>query len=449
MALMQSPRAGEAVIDVSEESSGFQPHYDEKRWRIGKACSATRAWVSLILVFAGLGSTRGADILNLTIPPHMPQPSGHIIRVSTSGELFASIDHLEPGGTVLISPGDYLLEHPLVLDGKRDITLRGETGRPEDVVLHGHGWDHPNQNEDLLHVAHCDGVMIADLTFAEARSYGVKVEAENGPRNVHVRNCRFRNLGIRAIKGSAGQDPSVRAVQGSVRFCRFENTRLPPSDWLFGGDYISAIDMMALEDWTFSDNTFQNIRGRNGGGRAAIFIWVRSRKVVVERNVIIDCDRGIALGNPGGSTANQQGEVPVYVSDTVVRNNFIRGGADCGMEIWHAQNIRVLHNSIWRPEQNWQRGIRVGAGSSDILIQNNLIHGEIRMDGGEAEARNNRVGRLDDCFVDTANGDLSLTAKATQAINQGVPHPEATSDIRGRPRDATPDLGAWEHNTDR
>jgi len=25
---------------------------------------------------------------------------------------------------------------------------------------------------------------------------------------------------------------------------------------LFGGDYIAAIDMMALEDWTISDNVF-------------------------------------------------------------------------------------------------------------------------------------------------------------------------------------------------
>jgi hypothetical protein len=372
-----------------------------------------------------------------------------VIRVSTAEALFTAVNRLESGGTVILSAGDYLLDHPLVLDGKQDIALRGDSGRPEDVVIHGHGWDHPNQNEDLVHVGRCNGVTIADLTFAEARSYGVKVEAENGPRNVHIRNCRFRNLGMRAIKGSAGQDPSVRAVQGSVRFCRFENTRVPPADWLFDGDYISAIDMMALEDWTFSDNTFLHIRGHNGGGRAAIFLWVRSRQLVVERNVIIDCDRGISLGNPGVSTANREGEIPVYVSDAVVRNNFIQGGADCGMELWYAHDIRVLHNSIWRPEQNWQRGVRVGTGSSEILIQGNLVHGGISREGGQAEIRGNLSGKLEGLFVDAARGDLSLTQGAAKAIDGGEPHPEITSDIRSFLRDTKPDLGAWEYTTSR
>ena len=81
---------------------------------------------------------------------------------------------------------------------------------------------------------------------------------------------------------------------------------------------------------------FRNIKGRNGGGRAAIFIWVRSRRVVVERNLIIDCDRGVAFGNPGQSTANSAGERLAYVSDSIIRNNFIVGGADCGIELWHA-----------------------------------------------------------------------------------------------------------------
>ena len=72
--------------------------------------------------------------------------------------------------------------------------------------------------------------MIADLTFADCRSYGIKVEAENAPRGIHIYNCRFHNIGVRAIKGSAGRDPDIRAVKGSVRYCHFENTKIPPAD---------------------------------------------------------------------------------------------------------------------------------------------------------------------------------------------------------------------------
>jgi hypothetical protein len=202
--------------------------------------------------------------------------------------------------------------------------------------------------------------------------------------------------------------------------------------------------MMALEDWTFSENVFRNIKGRHGGGRAAIFIWVRSRQVVVERNLIVNCDRGVAFGNPGQSTANAAGERLAYVSDSVIRNNFIAGGSDCGIELWHAERIKVFNNTIWRPQQNWTRGIRIGTGTAQTEIFNNLVHGQIQFDGGEAHLDHNRTGRLDAYFVDPASGNLTLTPAATGAIGQGVPLPDLTDDICRRPRAGHPDLGAWE-----
>jgi hypothetical protein len=163
----------------------------------------------------------------------------------------------------------------------------------------------------------------------------------------------------------------------------------------------------------------------------------------VERNLIIDCDRGVAFGNPGRSTANIEGEQPVYVSDSVIRNNFITGGADCGIELWYADHIKVYHNSIWRPERNWQRGIRVGAGTSAEIV-NNLVHGEVRLEGGQAQLRSNLTGRLEEYFADSDVGDLALTFKAVKAIDQGIPLPEVVDDIRGQPRSGPMDIGAWE-----
>src|SRR5688572_9008127 len=98
--------------------------------------------------------------------------------------------------------------------------------------------------------------------------------------------------------------------------------------------------MMALENWTFSDNVFRNIKGRNGGGRVAIFIWVRSRQIVVERNLIVNCDCGIAFGNPGQSIVNRFGEDAIYVIDGTTCNNFIVGGPDCGIELWYVDRIK-------------------------------------------------------------------------------------------------------------
>ncbi len=376
----------------------------------------------------------------------LPPPSGELLRVATAPELLAAVDRLPEGGTILLADGHYKLPRPIVLDQKKQVTLRSASGAPAKVTLSGIGWESGSvRNDDILHIRHCEGVMIVDLTFADCRSYGIKVQAEDGPKDIHIYNCRFQDIGVRAIKGSAGKDTKIRAVKGSVRGCYFENTKIPPADWLFGGNYISGIDMMALEDWTFSENVFRNIKGRTGGARAAIFIWVRSRQVVVERNLIINCDRGVAFGNPGPATADIVGQSPVYVSDGVIRNNFIVGGPDCGIELWHAERIQVLHNTIWRPQQNWKRGIRVGKGTAHTELVNNLVHGEIILEGGEAHLDHNLASRLDDYFVDAASGNLALTPTATGAIHKGVKLSNVTEDIRHHSRKNPPDLGAWEY----
>ena len=376
--------------------------------------------------------------------PPLSAPKNAVIRVATVDELLSAVERVETGGTILLSDGYYKVPRVIVLTGKKNIGIRSASGDPTKVILSGKGWNSAAKGDDILHIAHCDGVMISDLTFADCRSYGIKVEAENAPKDIHIYNCRFRDIGVRAIKGSAGNDPNVRAVKGSVRYCQFENTKVPPADWLYDGNYIAAIDMMALENWTFSDNAFRNVKGRTGGGRAAIFIWVRSRQIVVERNLIVNCDRGIAFGNPGQSTANRNGEQLVYVADGIIRNNFIAGGADCGIELWYADGIKVFHNTIWRPERNWARGIRVGTGTARTEIANNLVHGEIRREGGEAQLRQNVARRLEGYFVDVASGNLALTPKATDAIDQAASLPEVTDDIRQHARPTRPDIGAWE-----
>ncbi|UCF14565.1 MAG: right-handed parallel beta-helix repeat-containing protein [Phycisphaerales bacterium] len=402
----------------------------------------TQSMKAAVLSFAAPAS--GSVPVWLPQAPQLAPPEGEVISVTTVEELFRAVKQIGAGGTILLGEGQYKLPRPIILRQKKNISIRSAAGEPAKVTLRGRGWDSEARGDDILRIAHCEGVTIVDLTFADCRSYGIKVEAENAPKDICIYNCRFRNIGVRAIKGSAGQNPNVRAVRGSVRYCHFENTKVPPAHWLFGGDYISAIDMMALEDWTFSDNIFRNIKGRNGGGRAAIFIWVRSKRVVAERNFIINCDRGVAFGNPGKSTANVSGERPVYVRDGIIRNNFITGGPDCGIELWYAEHVKVYNNSIWRPQRNFSRGIRIGAGTSRTDIVNNLVHGEIRFDGGQAQLRRNLAGRLDGYFVDPTSGNLALTREATEAIDKGVSLPDVTEDIRRRPRSGRPDIGAWE-----
>jgi hypothetical protein len=205
--------------------------------------------------------------------PPMAPPKGDTITVTTVDELFHAVENINVGGTILLSEGRYRLSRPIILREKKNISIRSASGDPAKVTLCGKGWDSEAKGDDILRIAHCDGVTIADLTFADCRSYGIKVEAENAPKNVHIYNCRFRNIGVRAIKGSAGKDPKVRAVKGSVRYCRFENTRIPPAHWLFRGDYISAIDKaVSLADVT------EDIRRLPRSGNPDLGAWELDKK---------------------------------------------------------------------------------------------------------------------------------------------------------------------------
>jgi hypothetical protein len=372
--------------------------------------------------------------------PLLPLPEGgRRVHVSTAEELAAAVDNARHGDAILLANGVYRLGRFLNLDNVKDVTIRGASNDPAKVILQGRGFDAVSRGDDILRIAGCENVTVAYLTFADCHAYGLKVEAEHSPKNIHVYHCHFLNIGTRGLKGSTAQ--RTVAAGGSVRYCHFENTKVPSGDWQFGGNYISAIDMMSLEDWTISDNTFVNIKGHSGGGRAAIFVWVRSRRIVVERNRILNCDRGIALGNPSGSSNYMDGML--HVHDSICRNNFIVAGPDAGIELAWVDGVKVYNNTVWRQDFKG-RGIRCIEKIHNVDFANNLVRGALLLAGGEA-TRNNLVGPLDGHFVDPAGGDLRLIAHAADAIDKGQPLAEVADDIDRRPRGASPNLGASEY----
>ena len=66
---------------------------------------------------------------------------------------------------------------------------------------------------------------------------------------------------------------------------------------MFGGDYIAGMDIMNAKNYVIADNVFVGIGGFTGQARGAIFIWNGSEDCTIERNIIIDSDTGICLGN--------------------------------------------------------------------------------------------------------------------------------------------------------
>ena len=188
-----------------------------------------------------------------------------------------------------------------------------------------------------------------------------------------------------------------------MRYCLFINDDVTPNDEPYGGDYVSGIDAMWLQDWVIADNTFVNIRGQHGGGRGAIFVWVNSERVTAERNLIVNCDRGICFGNPSGD--------PLHMTGGVIRNNFIVAGAGQGIEVCRTRDTAVLNNTIFcaRPGQQAVQFHQLAGAGNRFL--NNLLSGEVAVPGDVTSA-GNVSDALAGWFVNARAGDLRLTPEA-------------------------------------
>jgi len=381
---------------------------------------------------------------------YLPDRSKKTVKVHTEEELHQAILNANAFETILIADGIYYLKRSILIDKKAHLSLRGASKDASKVVLQGGGWGDfyskkSSDPTDVIIIRNSEDITIADLTITEASHYGIIVDAESktvssNPKNIHIIGCHFYNIGTRAVKGTASKDQKL-LVGGSVRFCRFENTKVPDTSWLYHGNYISAIDMMYLKDWVFSNNIFKNIRGSTGGGRGAIFIWNQSRNNVVECNVFIGCDRSISFGNPSEPTLYEPGTLHNY--DGIIRNNFIvsKTRRSTGIEVIWADNVQVCHNTIYSPDQQYN-AIRYFQKISRLLISNNLVHGHI---SGEGEARlegNITEDLVDAYFVNPNNGDLHLTKHATKVLAKGSKLTTVLYDIDGQKRKNPTNIGA-------
>ena len=198
---------------------------------------------------------------------------------------------------------------------------------------------------------------------------------------------------------------------------------------------------MYAGDWVISDNVFVGIQGRTYEGRGAIFLWFDSQDCVIERNIIIDCDVGLQLGNPHRADGVQD-----HCVGCVARNNFITRAPEAGIVTVYTRDCKVLHNTIHDPQSRMSRLVRTVFTNEGLVVANNLISGPGMRNESDSriELAGNLVKDMTDAFADPAHGNLHLTRPAAEAIGKAAILPGVTSDIDGQPRDENPDIGADE-----
>jgi hypothetical protein len=377
--------------------------------------------------------------------PLLPPPSGEVIKVSAVDELFRAVDAAKPGATILLADGRYMM--PRYLEIKTDnVTLRSASGQRDRVILDGA----ESRHGELVGITRCSGVTIADLTIQNIKWNGFKINSNTNVQNATIYNCVIHNSWQRGVKGVSthGSPSDIRPRNCRIQYCLFyldrpkgfsDDPRDTPKD--FNGNYVGGIDVMGAKNWTISDNVFVGIHGRTALARGAIFLWQNSEGCLIERNVITDCDVGIALGN-----SHKPPYIATHCIGFVVRNNFVTRAPESGILADYTKDCRIVHNTIHDPQSRPRRLIRLVHDNDGLLVANNLLSGpEMRIETTSTMSiRDNVTKVLTDRFVNARDGDLHLAGDGDGVVNASPRLADVSQDIDGQPRADRPDIGADE-----
>ncbi|MBD3242352.1 MAG: hypothetical protein GF331_17300 [Chitinivibrionales bacterium] len=278
------------------------------------------------------------------------------------------------------------------LNGKRTcVTIRGETGNREDVVIVGedpavdpdywkspqYGGPSPCNAGQFIQLFYCEHIVIADLTMRNFPAHMIKLDGgySNGtawyPRDVVLHNLELHDCGDQFIKGASGAAENPIGCADGLLSCSY----IRYTDGLFRESTYETqgIDLHEGHNWVVRDNVFENIRidkdAAHGGNGAAVLMWDRSDSILVERNLIINCNSAVKLGasweDDGCNDMSAINNVVVYDDpDPRYRseNTF-----DVGVSVTRGM---VAHNTVWNPAKDPAYSFAVC--KTDYTFSNNL-----------------------------------------------------------------------------
>src|SRR5919197_2082210 len=372
-----------------------------------------------------------------TVPP-LPPPSGAVVTVSTEAQLQTAIRQLASNTTILITPGTYQLTSTLYINGAyTNVAIRGSVDDRDSVVLKGPGMNVAAFGQAPYGIwtgGNVQGITIADLTIRDFYYHPIIFNA--GTQRPRVYNVHLIDAGQQFIKSNPdGAGGGVN--DGIVEYSVIEYTSTARDA------YINGVDVHTGANWIIRDNVFRNLVAPPGGlAGPALLMWNHSSNTIAERNLFINCARGISYGLQ---------VVGFDHSGGIIRNNMIFRGAgqpgDVGIMVADSPNTQVLNNTVFLSGTYGTPIEYRFAGTQTVVIGNNLLDGAIwARDGATGVEAANLPGAQASTFVNAAGGDLHLVASATSAIDRGLNSAAVTSDFDGeaRPQGSAYDIGADE-----
>lgn len=403
---------------------------------------------------------------------------GRTITVSPAGDgqvqvgdrtttLRSVVREAAEGDIILLEDGTYTL--PEASGGSYtglyfttpNVTLRSASGDASRVIIDSAYRRHGGGSGSITIAA--ANVTVAHLTVRRSIYHLIHLWADGDDALIH--DVHLVDGGQQFLKSSPGDSARVDDVEVSCSQFRMTDEGRD-NVWGYGASdgnttcYTGGIDTHESRNWHIHDSYFEGIycdasgtpRPAHGkhegmtyqGGLAehAIHMWDSEAGSghLIERNVIVNCARGIGLG------------FRTEVYGTIVRNNTVFSsfaGArehDVGIMLDRMHDSQVVHNTVFfsHPEAYTNR-IEYRYGSTDGLeVRNNLTNGRIRArDGATADLGGNVTTATADWFRDAASGDLHLAdCGNAEVVGAGEATADITDDIDGEPREGRLDIGA-------
>jgi hypothetical protein len=387
-------------------------------------------------------------------PPLPPAGAGQRVEVIERGDATALLEKLHaaaPGTTIVLADGTYRLapNQSLEVTAPR-IQIRSRSGNRDSVIIEG-GYNNVSINSD--------DVTVADVTLRNAHNHSIQVRGENGLKRTTIYNVHLVDAGQQFVKVSTSPDGTTGrfADDGVVACSLIEYTTYSKGNGDTGPSYANGIDILAGRGWVVRDNVLRRIRSQEGPTGPSIYLGRNAIDSVIQRNLMVDCWRGIALGLGAPDAMSRGGAaVPYDHQNGVVENNVflaLHERADAAIENNFASNSRIVHNTVYYNEGinhavPWGIEYRFPS-TTGIVIQNNLTNRPIEKrtpyPDSDATIEGNVTHAAASWFRSLTNEDVHLVEGAP-AIRAGTRIPDSSPDIDGedRHRDRAPDAGADE-----
>lgn len=367
---------------------------------------------------AGLASAATINVANVT------QLNGAVATANaTSGPT-----------TIALADGTYTLAATIYLTGN-NITITSQSGIRENVIIQGDAMSASAVVGNVIRVAGSN-FQISNVTLQRCGWHTIQIAGESNADFPIIRNCVLRDAFEQIVKVSQDPaNPSITSDNGLVENCLFEYTAGIGPQY-----YIGGLDTHGSQNWMVRNNIFRNIISPSQAiAEHAVHMWdYPSANNLVEKNLIINCDRGIGFGL--GDRGNSGG---------IIRNNMIYHAAgngtfaDVPIAVETSPNTQIYNNTI-SLANSYPNAIEYRfAATTNVLIVNNLTNRTIQLrDGASGTSSHNVTNAVTNWFINAAIGNLHLASSIASVIGQGLAVSGLVDDYDSQTRPTAIDIGA-------